>query len=88
MYQQRVDELEMQIRRGVERTLVEKKMKLERLTAALSALDPEKLLERGYALVFDPASGLPVTTSKIPSGTDLTLRFADGSLPVKTLSSR
>ena len=82
---QKIDELEMRAFHAVKSILADRRAQLERLRASLLARDPEKLLERGYALVFDPATGLPVTTSNIPPETRLDLRFADGRLPVRTL---
>ena len=54
---------------------------LDGLALALAAHDPERTLERGYALVTDRA-GEPVTSAR--SARDeraLHLRFADGSVP-------
>ncbi|MBQ9502081.1 MAG: hypothetical protein IJU70_08005 [Lentisphaeria bacterium] len=82
---QRIDELEMRLLHAVRTAAADRRAKLERLSASLLARDPAKLLERGYALVFDPATGLPVTTSHVPPETRLDLRFADGRLPVRTL---
>jgi exodeoxyribonuclease VII large subunit len=56
---------------------------LERLRLALGAHDPQRTLERGYALVEDPA-GEPVATAaaarRLPR---LTVRLADGTVPVR-----
>ena len=55
---------------------------LERLRLALDAHDPQRTLERGYALVED-AAGTPVTTAQAAGREPrLTLRMADGALPV------
>jgi exodeoxyribonuclease VII large subunit len=56
---------------------------LERLRIALAAHDPQRTLERGYALVED-ASGAPVTSvAAARLRPRLTLRLADGSLGVR-----
>jgi exodeoxyribonuclease VII large subunit len=56
---------------------------LERLRLALDAHDPRRTLERGYALVED-AAGAPVTTAEAARAeARLTVRMADGSLPVR-----
>jgi len=56
---------------------------LERFRVALDAHDPQRTLERGYALVED-ASGTPITTAEAArSRQRLTLRMADGTLPVR-----
>jgi exodeoxyribonuclease VII large subunit len=56
---------------------------VERLRLALAAHDPRRTLERGYALVED-AAGEPVTTAAAARDqARLTLRMADGALPVR-----
>ncbi len=56
---------------------------LERLRLALDAHDPQRTLERGYALVEDDA-GAPVTSADAARGeARLTLRLADGTVPVR-----
>ena len=61
---------------------------LERMRLALDAHDPQRTLERGYALVED-AAGAPVTTAEAAQGQErLTLRMADGSLPVRPEGGR
>ena len=84
MRKQHVDDLELRCQRTLENRLIHARARLERVTAALLAQDPDKLLERGYALVLDPQTQKPVTSSKIPPETRLTLRFSDGSVAVKT----
>jgi exodeoxyribonuclease VII large subunit len=56
---------------------------LERLSLALDAHDPQRTLERGYALVED-ATGAPLTTAAAARDESrLTLRMADGTVPVR-----
>jgi exodeoxyribonuclease VII large subunit len=56
---------------------------IERLRLALDAHDPQRTLERGYALVEDVA-GAPVTSADAAQReVRLTLRMADGALPVR-----
>ena len=56
---------------------------LDRLRLALAAHDPQRTLERGYALVEDPA-GEPVTSAAAARGHPrLQLRMADGGLVVR-----
>ena len=53
---------------------------LERLALALGGHDPQRTLERGYALVQD-SGGDPVTSADAArAATALRLRFADGSV--------
>jgi exodeoxyribonuclease VII large subunit len=61
---------------------------LERLRLALAAHDPQRTLERGYALVED-GSGEPVTTAAAArEHARLTLRMADGAVPVRNAEER
>jgi exodeoxyribonuclease VII large subunit len=61
---------------------------LERLRLALAAHDPQRTLERGYALVEDPA-GEPVTSAATAGvHARLTLRMSDGALPVRPEGQR
>jgi exodeoxyribonuclease VII large subunit len=58
---------------------------LERLTLALQAHDPQRTLERGYALVEDRSTGQPVTSAAAASAAhDLSLRFHDGAVEATT----
>ena len=53
------------------------------LAGTLAALNPRRQLERGYAILFDPAENRPVTTSKLPAGTPLRAQLADGEMDVE-----
>jgi exodeoxyribonuclease VII large subunit len=56
---------------------------LERLALALAAHDPQRTLERGYALVEDRA-GEPIPTAVRARGeARVRLRFADGTVPAR-----
>jgi exodeoxyribonuclease VII large subunit len=56
---------------------------LERLALALAAHDPERTLERGYALV-QSEHGQPVASAaQARSAETLRLRFADGTVPAR-----
>jgi exodeoxyribonuclease VII large subunit len=56
---------------------------LERLALALAAHDPQRTLERGYALV-ESAGGEPLTSAAhAREARELRLRFADGELPAE-----
>ena len=53
---------------------------LERLALALAGHDPQRTLERGYALAFSPA-GEPLTDAAAArAARELRLRFADGEI--------
>jgi exodeoxyribonuclease VII large subunit len=58
---------------------------LERLALALAGHDPQRTLERGYALV-QARDGTPLATAAAASATrKLRLRFADGTIPAKVV---
>ena len=60
-----------------------RELELRALAAALAAHDPQRTLERGYALVEDPA-GEPVTTASAAArAPELSVRFADGAVGVR-----
>jgi exodeoxyribonuclease VII large subunit len=55
-------------------------LELERLALALAAHDPQRTLERGYALVQSP-TGEPIASAAVARGqTAVRLRFADGAV--------
>jgi exodeoxyribonuclease VII large subunit len=58
---------------------------LNQLALTLAAHDPQRTLERGYALVQSPA-GEPISTAaRARESTDVRLRFADAELAAKIL---
>jgi exodeoxyribonuclease VII large subunit len=56
---------------------------LERLTLALTAHDPQRTLERGYALVQTPAGGLVQSAAAAQAAGRVELRFRDGIASAK-----
>jgi exodeoxyribonuclease VII large subunit len=69
--------------RSGERLAERRLERLASLTAALNAHDPQRTLERGYALVEDSA-GEPITSaSAARTHARLTLRLHDGRVPVR-----
>ena len=58
---------------------------LSQLALTLAAHDPQRTLERGYALVQSP-SGEPISTAALARETaDVRLRFADATVPAQVL---
>jgi exodeoxyribonuclease VII large subunit len=58
---------------------------LHQLALTLAAHDPQRTLERGYALVQSP-SGEPLPTAALARGAqDVRVRFADATVPAKIL---
>jgi len=63
-------------------SLVERKVRLERMDTALHALSPLAILERGYALVFDASGKLLKDAKKVKPGDELSARLAKGTVNV------
>jgi exodeoxyribonuclease VII large subunit len=62
-----------------------RRSELERLMLALQAHDPQKTLERGYALVENRATSEPLTSAAAARGAhELNLRFHDGTVETAT----
>jgi exodeoxyribonuclease VII large subunit len=61
---------------------------LERLTAQLEALSPTKILERGYALVFDSNGALVKDAARLAPHTQVTARVARGSFTAEVKETR
>jgi exodeoxyribonuclease VII large subunit len=61
---------------------------LERLALALAAHDPQRTLERGFAVV-ESATGEPLTSAaRAREARELLLRFADGAVPAQVRDGR
>jgi exodeoxyribonuclease VII large subunit len=56
---------------------------LERLALALAGHDPQRTLERGYALVQTPEGEAVSTAGEALRARELSVRFADGTLPAR-----
>jgi exodeoxyribonuclease VII large subunit len=57
--------------------------RLNQLSGRLEALSPIAILERGYALVFDPAGNLVKNSSQVKPGEEITARLAKGTIAAK-----
>jgi exodeoxyribonuclease VII large subunit len=58
---------------------------LNQLALTLAAHDPQRTLERGYALVQSPTGEPLSTAARARAAQDLRLRFADATVPAKIL---
>jgi exodeoxyribonuclease VII large subunit len=56
---------------------------LERLRLALAAHDPERTLERGYALVEDGDGGVVTSAAAARAAGTVRLRFSDAAVAAK-----
>ena len=81
----RVQALEKSLPLALSRAVTQQRQRLERSGAALSLLDPQLVLERGYALLSD-ARGAPVTrVGQVSAGDALRARLVDGDLNLAVL---
>lgn len=65
---------------GVGPSLVEKRrVRLESAAGRLDALSPYKVLDRGYGMVTDDGGKAITSASSVKVGTDITIRFRNGS---------
>ena len=60
---------------------------LERLAAALDALSPLKVLDRGYAVARDTAGRVLRRVADFPTGLRFRLRVADGEVGARAEES-
>src|SRR5579884_252793 len=65
--------------RGFRARLAAQRAQLEHRAAQLDALSPTKILERGYALVFDSDGALVKDATQVSIGAEITARVAQGS---------
>src|SRR5580692_3670711 len=65
---------------AVRNSLLERRVRVERMDTALSALSPLAILERGYALVFDASGTLLKDAAKMKAGDEISARLAKGTL--------
>jgi exodeoxyribonuclease VII large subunit len=71
------------IERSASRSLQRRRETLRKAVLTLRAHDPERTLERGYALA-ETAAGEPVTSASAARAADeISLRFADGRVDVR-----
>ncbi len=65
------------------RILLEKTARLERTSARLQEMSPLKILDRGYALIFDSAGNVVKTSEQVKVEDDLSARLSRGTLGLR-----
>ncbi len=60
--------------------LVKRRAKLDSLAVQLDQLSPRRILERGYAIAFDPAGNVLKNAAQVSPGQQITLRLARGGV--------
>src|SRR5580704_15693987 len=73
---------------AVRNVLLERRVRVERMDTALSALSPLAILERGYALVFDASGTLLKDAAKMKAGDEISARLAKGTLSATVKKSQ
>jgi exodeoxyribonuclease VII large subunit len=68
--------------------LLENKVRMERLTAALESLSPLAILARGYALVFDSSGKLLKDAARVQPGQGISARLARGEIEATVTKKR
>jgi exodeoxyribonuclease VII large subunit len=76
------------LRRAAPAGVARRRQDLERLALALAAHDPERTLERGYALVETAGGELVTSAARAREAGRLGLRFHDGRVAVRTAGRR
>ena len=83
-HQQRVDELSLRLGRVIEGDFVQRRARLERLTAQLGSMNPRRVLARGYAILTQATTGAAVTdAATVGCGDRLRARLAAGDLDLE-----
>ena len=83
--QARVDALAVQMPQAVRRSVMSHRQRLDQAATALSMMDPQLVLKRGYALLTDRHGQVVTRIAQAPSGQTLHARLSDGQLDVKVL---
>jgi exodeoxyribonuclease VII large subunit len=68
------------LQRAVQARLAHERARLEQLSARLNALSPVKILDRGYALVFDSDGRLVKDATQLSAGDRISARVSRGTL--------
>lgn len=78
--QQRLDELDMRGTRAMHHLLDLRRTQSRGLTQRLDALNPQAVLERGYAIISLDDGALVRSTTQVQSGDTLHIRVSDGEI--------
>jgi exodeoxyribonuclease VII large subunit len=76
----RIDQRNVELTRRVERILVVKRQRFERLVLQLEERSPLRVLERGYAIVYDSAGLVVRAADQVAAGDEVSIRLARGRL--------
>lgn len=82
-YEDRVAAFESSLCKGIRKHLDDARCKLEAPEGILQALNPNRVLERGYAIATDETGNVVRRASDLKSGQLLRLRLAEGEVKVR-----
>jgi exodeoxyribonuclease VII large subunit len=82
------DRLEERLPRAVAQTLAQTAQSLRHTQARLQLLDPELVLQRGYAWLSDDAGHALSSIDQLTTGAEVSARLADGQARMKVLATR
>jgi exodeoxyribonuclease VII large subunit len=75
-----IDQRNVELTRRVERLLVVKRQRFERLLLQLEERSPLRVLDRGYAIVYDSAGQVVRNADQVAVGDEVSVRLARGRL--------
>lgn len=84
----RLQRLEDRARFAQTQMLGSRQQKLGQLAAGLQALDPQRVLERGYAWLMDAQGHAITRVAQLSPGQSLAATLADGQVPLQVLPSQ
>jgi len=79
-FRMRLEQRAGDLRVRAERMLVAKRQRLERLTVQLDERSPLRVLERGYAIVYDVAGNVVRAAAQVATGDEIRVQVARGRL--------
>lgn len=82
---QRVDEIQERLARGIKRSLRDARKEVQSLQGRLANLNPETILERGYAVVSQEDGSTVYRVSQVSGGDTLQVRVVDGKFQVEVV---
>src|SRR5262249_38115094 len=85
--QKSLQTIDAQLPRAIRSALFTRRARWEQLSARLDSLSPLKILDRGYAVVFDLAGKPLVDSDNVAPGDEVKVRLARGSLDAQILKT-
>jgi exodeoxyribonuclease VII large subunit len=64
----------------IDRFLVAKRQRFERLVLQLEERSPLRVLDRGYAIIYDAAGNVVRSVEQVAAGNEISVRLARGKL--------